>query len=278
MNILVPTDFSRYSKYALNIAAQIAQNKNASLHLYHSADVPDNWEHLPLEDKIKDQLNTFIVIDAKAKLSSQLSTIESIKIPKDSHYKGGEFIDNIQEAVSEIGIDLIVMGSKGASDRKGVFMGSNSQKVIRQVRKNTIVIKSPIKVFDPKKVVFVTSLSKKDQKGFKSFLNFLESYEPTEVHILVIDLSNWFLQPDIVIREALKDFEKIAKDYNCTSHFYKDYSIQSGIRHFVKEFKIDFVGISYSSRNPIKRLFMGSNVEVLVNRSNLPVLCINESP
>ena len=105
----------------------------------------------------------------------------------------------------------------------------------------------------------------------------MDAFRPVEVHILVVDLGNWFSQPDIIIRETLKDFEAIATNYNCTSHFYKDYSIQSGIRHFVKEFDIDFVGISYTSRNPIKRLFMGSNVEVLVNRSQLPVLCINEA-
>lgn len=276
MNILVPTDFSRYSNYALNIAAQIAKNKSAELHLFHSTDVPDNWENLTLESKIKDQLNTFIAIDTKAKLSSQLSSIESLKIKTESHYMGGAFLDNIEKSVTNLRIDLIVMGSKGISDRKGVFLGSNSQKVIRQVRKNTIIIKKPIKVFNPQKVVFITSLSKKEQNGFKSFLKFLDTYNPVEVHLLVVDIGNWFSQPDIVIREALKDFEAIAVNYNCTSHFYKDYSLQSGIRHFVKEYNIDFVGISYTSRNPIKRLIMGSNVEILVNKSKLPVLCINE--
>jgi len=276
MNILVPTDFSRFAKYALQIGAQIAKNKKASLYLFHSASVPVNWENLPLESRIKDKFNKFIVLDAKAQLAQQLESIAHLDIDTYSHYAGGEFLENIEEEVGKSEIDLIVMGSKGLSDKKGIFMGSNSQKVIRQVRKNTIVIKSPIKIFHPQKVVFVTSLSKSDQKGFKTFLKFIDSFQPTEVHILVVDLSNWFSQPDIVIREAIKDFEAIGKDYNCISHFYKDYSIQSGIRHFVKEFKIDFVGISYSSRNPIKRLFMGSNVEVLVNRSNLPVLCINE--
>jgi hypothetical protein len=97
------------------------------------------------------------------------------------------------------------------------------------------------------------------------------------VHILSIDTLGWFNQPGVVIKEAFKEFESLALGFKCKTHFYKDYSVDAGIRHFCKEKQIELVAISNHNRNPIKRFFQGSNVEMLVNHSEVPVLSIDYS-
>ena len=87
-----------------------------------------------------------------------------------------------------------------------------------------------------------------------------------------VDTSAWFSQPTILMHAAIEDFKEIASEYDCKTHFYKDYSIDAGIRHFVEEHGIDLIGISNQSKNKIKRFFQGSNVEMLVNHCDAAVL------
>lgn len=276
MNILLPTDFSKCASYAYDIACQVAEKTNGHLHIYHSADIPDDWEDLDPESKVKDTKNKHVAIEVRDKLMALKDQSEKINIPCTIHYTGGAFLENIEEIFEKIGIDLVIMGSHGISGRGDWFIGSNTQKVVRKFRKNLLVVKEPSLSFEPQTAVFVTGLNKEDQEAFKSFLSFVDKLEIKNVHILSIDTSSWFTQPAIVMKEALKDFEKIAEGHNCKSHFYKDYSIQSGIRHFIRERNIDLIGISYRDRHPIKRIFLGSNVEMLINHADQPVLCIND--
>ena len=276
MNILVPTDFSDYARYAFDLALQIAGQNKATVHLYHSADIPDDWEHLDATTKSNDTANKYIAIEARNKMAELKAFAEEKGIDCKYHYTGGRFLKNITEVLAKIPVDLIVMGSHGASGKEEWFIGTNSQRVIRKISIDTLIVKEPIDTFDPKKVVFITGLDVVDKEAFKHFLDFISGYAVSEVHVLTIDTSSWFSQPSIVMLEGLKDFKEIASGYNCTTHFYRDYSIQAGIRHFVHDRNIDFIGISYKHRNPIKRLFQGNNVEMLVNHTELPILCVNK--
>ena len=276
MNILLPTDFSKCASYAYDVACQVTKKTNGHLHIYHSADIPDDWEDLDIDSKVKDTKNKYVAIEVRDRLIDLKDQTKLLGIPCTTHYTGGEFLENIEEIFQKVDIDLVVMGSHGTSGKREWFIGSNTQKVIRKFRKNLLVVKRPSQSFHPTSAVFVTGLNIEDQKAFKSFLNYVNKLEIKDVHVLTIDTSSWFSQPAIVMKEALKDFEIIAKGQNCKAHFYKDYSIQSGIRHFIREFDIDLIGISYRERNPIKRIFLGSNVEMLINHTELPVLCIND--
>lgn len=276
MNILLPTDFSACASYAFDIAIQVAQKTLGQLHLYHSADIPDDWEDLEPSEKSADTKNKYIAMEARQKLMDLKIKAEQHGVECRFHYTGGSFLKNIIEILEKVKIDLIVMGSHGVAGKEEWFIGSNTQKVVRKFRKNLLVVKQPNKDFVPQSAVFVTGLNTADQSAFKSFLDYADLFNIREVHVLSIDTSSWFTQPTIVMLEALKDFKKIAVGYNCTAHFYKDYSIQAGIRHFIEEHNIDLVGISYQERNPIKRIFLGSNVEMLINHTDHPLLCINE--
>lgn len=276
MDILLPTDFSSCATIAFDLACNMARKTQSHLHLYHCADVPDDWEDLTLDQKVRDNPNKYIVLDIKAKLQVLKSLALDQGISATIHYTGGTFINNLSEILDTIDIDLTIMGAHGHTGSQDLFIGSNTQKAIRKYKCNFLVINKPVPDFHPKSAVFVSSLNEDDQVAFRSFLNYATAWHITDVHVLTIDTSSWFTQPAIVIREAQKDFKLIAEDFNCDTHFYSDYSIQEGIRHFLEDNDIDLVSISYRERHPIKRIFMGSNVETLINHTDIPVLCINK--
>ena len=276
MKILVPTDFSECAKHALNAACQIGQVYGAEIHLYHSAPLPEEWEDLPIMEKLNDEVNRSLAIMVKSKLLKAKEDVDRFGLKFKFHYTGGKFLKNIEEILEEVDIDLIVMGSKGVSGKQEWFIGSNAQKVVRKIHKNTLIVKNSLPNVDFNKVLFASNLSLKDKVSFRRFLEFIKPFNVKELHILSVDTFGFFSQPSILMLEALKDFKALVKDIECKTHFISDYSVESGIRNFTRNNGIDLIGIAHNTRNPIKRIFQGSNVEMLINHADVPVLCVDE--
>jgi len=275
MKILVPTDFSMYADYAVNAAVLIAKRTNGSISLYHSADIPEDWEQLSSEIKYHDEYNKSRAIWVRDKLDEHQKLIEAKGIKCNTHFTGGKLLKNIEEVVEKEDFDLIVMGSHGASGKQEWFIGSNTQKVIRKLRKHVLVVKNELEEVDFKKALFVSGLHTEDKLALKHFLNFLKLFGCEELHIMTVDTMNYFSEPSNVIRAALKDFKESVSSFNVHTHFYKDYTIDAGIRHFSDEINIGIIGISNHKRHPIRRFFQGSNVEMIANHSKIPVLAID---
>lgn len=275
MKILVPTDFSVIAGYALDAAILLAKRSKSEIHLFHCAPIPDDWEDLPVELKVMDQLNKSIAISARDKLNVLKEKVEAKGVVCEVHYVGGKFLKNLDEMFETDGYDLIVMGSHGVGGKKEWFVGSNTQKVVRASRVNVLVVKEPLLKLDFNTALFVTGLDLEDQIAFQKYLTFLKNFDVKNVHIMTVNTGSFYSQPSVLIEECLKDFKNLAKDFSVSSHFYKDYSIEAAVRHFVGDTDIDLIGISNHVRHPLKRMFQGSNVEMIVNHSKLPVLSID---
>ena len=77
------------------------------------------------------------------------------------------------------------------------------------------------------------------------------------------------------MREAIKDFAESIEGLTVKTHFGKAASVESGIRHYSEEENIDLIAISNKEKSPLKRMLVGSNVEMLINHSQVPVLTMD---
>lgn len=275
MKILVPTDFSIYADYAFNAALLLAKKLDAEIHLYNSADIPDDWEDLKPYIRYLDTDNKVAAIKVRNQLKKLKYKAREIDVKCVYHYTGGKFLKNITEITDKVDFDLILMGSHGVSGKEEWFFGSNTQKVIRMLHKNVLVVKEELTNLDFNRVLFVTGLDKEDKEAFRKFLSFIEPFQPEEIHIMTVDTASFFTQPEILVRQVLKEFKQIAEGQNVKTHFYPDFTIDAGIRHFSEEFNIDLVAMSNHVRHPLKRIFTGSNVEMVVNHMKAPVFVID---
>lgn len=273
--ILVPVDFSVFSDLAVKAAIDIAGKINAEIHVYHSANIPDDWEDLLAELRYKDEINKTRAIWVRDKLNELKKQIVTAGIICETHFTGGKFIDNIIEVLSKIEFDLIIMGSHGVSGKEEWFIGSNTQKVLRKINTKLLVLKKELKDTNFKNIMFATGLHKEDQTSFKQFLEFMKPFNTKSIHIVSINTSSYYTQPAILMNEMLKEFKEIAKEYDITTKFFSDFSVEAGIRHYAEENKIDLIGISNHVKHPVKRIFQGSNVEMIINHSETPVLSID---
>jgi nucleotide-binding universal stress UspA family protein len=275
MKILVPTDFSECADFAFDAACKLAQTTSSELHLFHVALIPQDFIGLNKDSALMDDLKEKLKLNVSKLLSEREEIARSFGIKLKTDFSFGKFEKSVIEYDDLNNFDLVVMGSYGASGKTEWFIGSNTQKLVRKLRKNILVIKEPLKHLNFEKVMFPSNLTTHDKEAFLEFIDFLKIFNTKEIHILAVNTSGYFSQPATLMVELLGDFKELVVGMDCKTHFTSDYSVEAGIRHFSDKFDIKLIGISNMVRNPIKRLFQGSNVEMLVNHSDIPVLVID---
>ena len=275
MNILCPTDFSPVADYAFEAACKLAAKLGAKLYLFHCQELGKDWSTDEEWNEQFDPLQQAATSAALEQMQKLQEEARHRKVECETRFSEGVFFTELENLTNEIPFTFVVMGSHGASGKREWLIGSNTQKAIRKLHVDTLVIKSPVKELKFPKAVFASGLFAEDQIAFRHFLELADDLGVTDVHVLTIHTSGLFQPPQIVLREALKDFEKIAGSFKAQTHYHRDISVEAGIRHFVDDEKADLIAISNHVRHPFKRLFRGSTVEMVVNHANVPVLSID---
>ena len=276
MKILVPTDFSVFAQTASSVALELATLRNGSVHWLHCADLPEGWENWPLREQDLDPEAQQKYRKSLGKLK-QLADASPQNIPCTYEVRSGKIYEAVDACYRSQDFDLIIMGTHGISGKQEYFVGSNTQKVIRKVHANILILKDTHHHIEFDQILFATGLSVDDRTMFRDFLTFIRPFNPSKIHILSIDTPGFFTQPTIVMQEGLKDFVAIGKKfgYDCQSHYLRDFTVEAGIRHFSDQVGVDLVAISNHERHPIRRTFRGSTVELLANHANVPVLSLD---
>lgn len=273
-SILVPTDFSACAGFATNFAIEFAERFEGKVHLYTCLDLPYNWHTMTGEEK-----NTNV--EATQKVKNAETLMRDIKnqhpnTPISFAISGGNLIQNITDYLAKHDIDLVIMGSHGASGLNELFIGSNTQRVVRFAKIPVLIIKDKIKNFQFEKVVFASSFNADEQAPFLKFKSLIEPFQP-EVHLVAIHTSSFFDAPYVLQMEVLDDFKALATPLNCKTHIFRNFSVEKGIRFFADQIGADLIVISNHHHHPLKRMLIGSNVEALVNHAEVPVLAIDFS-
>lgn len=275
MKILIPTDFSEYANYAIDMAIRIAKYTDTEIHLLHVVTPLNRIAELSINSELRSELMLHLNDWATDKLARYAEDIRSHNILCETKILTGKYLSSIETVLEAEEYDMVIMGSHGASGKEEWFIGSNASKTIRKIHQNILVIKAPPKDIDFDEVVYVTGLDEREKKSFVNFLDLISPLPIKKIHILTVDTLSYFSQPSIVMKEALEEFKLLVSEKDVETHFYSDYSIYAGIRHFSEANRISLIAMSNYIRHPLKRIFQGSNVEIIVNHSSIPVLSID---
>ena len=266
--ILVPTDFSPQAENALKVAAQMAQKNNAEIYLEHSLDLPS---HISSGDSSGSMPESLYFIKLAEQNFEELLKREYL-FDIDVHEAIGhdEIYNDVQLAVREKDIDLIVMGSHGTSGFKEMFIGSNAEKVVRTSNIPVLVIKNHHDVFDVKDFVFATDFSEECRKPFNDAQKFANDVG-AKIHLLFVNTPGDFKTSEDA-DAMMKEFLQGMGAENYTLNIYNDTSVEKGILGFAKKIEAQLIGMSTHGRKGIAHFFNGSVSEDLVNHANMPVI------
>ncbi len=269
--ILVPIDFSQEAEGAARVAARIARRTGSEIYLLHMLELPVNT--------IDPTEMSTIISEPQAIYFMKLAHEKFDKFKKLPFFDGIKVIESVQfhyafkgiiKETEKFDIDMIVMGSQGASGLQEMFIGSNTEKVVRRSKVPVLVIKEGNDNFDIKKIVFASNFNDECKKTFQKVLDFTNLFR-AELSLLYVNTIHNF-NTTRVIEERMSDFIKDFKMCKCTKNIYNDISIENGILSFSRELDADLIALNTHGRSGLSQLFNGSIGQELTNHALRPVI------
>lgn len=156
--ILIPTDFSDNAWHAICYAMNFFKDEDCTFYLLHTYSPAfyrmDYVVGGPSFSAIPD-------VGVDISLMGLEKTVEDVKKaftnPRHTYEVVSSFntlTDEVSELVDSKGIDLVVMGTQGASGAKEVFLGSNTVFVIRKAKTPVMAIPEKVKYHPVRNILF----------------------------------------------------------------------------------------------------------------------------
>jgi len=270
--ILVPTDFSQHADYALRTAAQIAKKNNGEIILLHMLELPSQVID-QVSGKSGSVPEVMFFIQKTRERFEQVKNQDFLKgIPITEAVQFEKAFDGIIKASKSHNIDLVVMGSHGTSGVRGLFVGSNTEKVVRSSDIPVFVVKNDLDINKIKTIVFASDFSQEAEKPFEKAVLFAKSFD-ARINLLMINTNARFLsteESDTKISSFLENFNLTDLDYSV--HVYNDYSVERGVLNFANKTNPDIIAVGTHGRKGISHYLNGSIGEDIVNSAIRPVV------
>jgi len=267
--ILVPCDFSNTAIQAFQFACQIASISKSELFLLNVIELPS--VHGSSLVPIQAYENAFLK-DVKIKAHRNFEKIKEKwggKVKMHLVVETGSVKEGIGKLVEKKKVDLVIMGTHGASGIKEYTLGSNTEKIVRSCKVPVIAIKKNVKSTTINNIVFPTNLTITN-KNLLTSIKELQILLKARLHILYVNVPSRFT-PDHATEKRLIEFARVNQFKNCSIHIYNDLDEESGIINFSSRFKNRMIAMSTHGRRGINHLMTGSIAEDVVNHIDCPI-------
>lgn len=268
--ILVPCDFSTPAINAFHLAVDIAAQAQGTVYLLHVLDQPVLYDTLlmpalTVEQDAQDERRLKAEKDFTALLQRHHKSPHS-GIAVTTHVAFGTPIKTILDHVRSQDIDLVVMGSRGASGLKEYFVGSNAEKIVRSSPAPVLIVKDHFK--GPiRNIAFPNTLDTANQRDLIENVKKLQHFFHAHLHLVWINTPLKF-STDVVTYERLNAFAKQFDLKNYTVHIFNYSNEEQGIIESARRMKADLIALGTHGRKGIAHLLNGSVAEDIVNHAD----------
>ena len=185
--ILVPTDFSPTAEKAFRIALDIALKSKGEIFLYHAYTPVDRTTSINLDKKgVASNSHKEAGLMKRLERLKKKVMSDGLHVPVSIVLGNNPVIKNMLNVVSDKNIDLIVMGTQGASGLKKVIIGSVASSVIQKCDIPVLLIPEKCEWKEPGQVVFATNYHKTDRQAITLVIALAKYYNAkvTVTHLL----------------------------------------------------------------------------------------------
>lgn len=269
--ILVPVDFSECSEHALKVASDLAKKYNAEIIALHMMGMNEGVLTNRQNQKMLEGIYFVKLAQKRFEEFLDKDYLKGVSIT-DSVYNYKDFSE-INNVASDNKVDLIIMGSHGSSGLTEVFVGSNTEKVVRHSDIPVLVVKNRHDNFEIKNGVFACDFSSENIKAFKKAVKLYESLD-AKVTLLYINVPGQNYRSSKEMESRVKDFLFDAEATHLFDDvdYYDDYTVEDGIFNYSIKNNIDAIALPTHGRRGLAHFFSGSISEDLVNHSDIPVI------
>ncbi len=264
--ILIPVDFSDYSKKAFETAITLADKFNSEIILFHAIEPPYNFA------SSVDDILSKMTKNAKSQLDEWIQEqLNGRKINVKSIIEKGMTISSILETIRSADIDLVVMGSKGETGFAKILFGSVATDVMLHSPVPVLTIPPDYNTFELKKVLFATDFREHDLHSLRKVVSFADHFSAeTEVLHIRHDENDF----DSTLKES--GFEELAKketgSKSLSFNSYLHENTLNGISEYLDKNPASLVVLTRYKKSVISKLMGKKHTDKIAGYVNVPVL------
>lgn len=265
--IIFPTDFSKASESARKVAIDFSLKNEAELYIVNIYQMPyvrsGSFSSSLLDVIKKDSHNK---MDALANsLKEQYPDLKLI-----DQCVLGDPIQAICDMSEEIEADMIVMGTHGASGIEEIFLGSNTQAVIKNSTVPVLAIPNGAEFKGVNNLAFASDLNfENSNKAIKTIKTLTKQFD---THLNIIHFAD-FLEDSEASEEKVNE---VFKDVNYKYLEQLAANLERGIADYIKFEEINLFMMIHRKHNFWERLFSSSNSEKRAMHTKVPLLVLKE--
>lgn len=270
--ILVPTDFSKNADNALKFAIGLAKEEKAKILLLNAWEITYPATEIPITEEIISQQLLSAETNSKKRLDSMILKMKESDIKCDRISIQGHVVEAVLFVIEKYRVNLVVMGTKGATGLKEIFIGSNTARVIQKVNCPLIAVPHGAVFNGLKKITFATNYKTEDIRALKKVVKIARLFKADITLLHVAD--EYYTKGEAEI--LLKIFaDKVAKKLQFSQLTYKliyGKNIEKKLDDYVKQKHADLFVMSTLHPNLFDRLFGGTLIKTMAYHTKMPLM------
>ena len=273
--ILVPTDFSNNALKAVGYAAEIAKKSGATIYLLHVIEPTINMATMQADSSRK-----MVLKERKAELNLALKSIADVypQVEVAPFLVGGAVVSSILDYAENEKMDMIVMGTKGASGLKKIFMGSVAAGVIGKTKIPVLTVPVSYEMEEPDSIVFTTNQFEKNKDILGKIIAISKLFSAV-IHVVVFrDIDGDEIANLIYNEEQLNDYLQFLKETFPHVIFKgellegRDFEIEID-RYSIKN-DVDIIAMVTYPKSFFEKVLQKSVTKRMAFHSTIPILAI----
>ncbi|TXE10461.1 universal stress protein [Gelidibacter salicanalis] len=273
-SILIPTDFSENAWTALDYATKLYAKEECTFYFLNSYYFSNA------------QSRTFITSHfiASLKEASQRD-LAALKTRADKDYSnpghtfniiisGDELLYAIKNSIEKYHIDMVIMGTKGATGVDKFFFGSNTVKTIQSIKSCPVMVVPDNNSFKaPKHIAFPTDFNRPYDLAMLKVLEDFAALHDAHINILHINVEKSLSDKQQKNVDILKD---VFKDQKHSFHWMPAYSTKAEIiNDFIKELHVDVLAMFNYKHSIIENMTKEPIIKNIGYQPIIPFLIIH---
>ena len=274
--ILVPTDFSPTAEKAFRFALNIATKAKGTVILYHVY-TPVESPFIDTGQKSK-QYNTQTETNLVKRLQrlKKKVTAHTADVPVSTIVGRSPVIDNILGFAEHNHIDLIVMGTQGASGLKKMIIGSVAARIVEKTDIPVLLVPEKFEWTEPERIVFITNYLQTDRQALSVVLALAKLYGAALTVVHLVDVFAKEEKEKIDFDNYAHAMHRELNEFNLKFKLLKTSSVTETMENLYKEIPYDIVAMVRRKKSFLKKFFLKSFTQNMAYVTNQPLLVVPE--
>lgn len=274
--ILLPTDFSASARSAMQYSQQLYMGRGYKYIILNTVEPNAASSNAGMIVNMSEIIAKESLEGLKKEKEWLSSLPESEGNLVETVQMFGEFVNCVNQIVKDKAVDMVILGTTGASGLKEFFVGSNAATIIQEISVPVLTVPFHANFKEINQVVYATDLKTLKNPNILQFLKDLVIKRSAELILLNVVKEESKVSVDQKAREKeflLNYFDSVGVSFESI----KSEDTVEGINAYVKSRNdIDVIAMVPRRKNFFEKIFSKSIAKKVAYHANIPILTLQD--